>query len=237
MYRHRFFPQESVALRARTSGVPVLIALWSAKGGSGTTVVAAVLALLHARRTGAVLADLAGDIPAVLGLPEPAGPGLNAWLAADDDVGSDALERLTVPGGDGLDVLPTGPPGPPPRPGRGSELAHALALDGRPVIVDAGTSPTGAALDVVAAANHALLVLRPCYLALRRATAAPLRPSGIVLVREPGRALGRRDVEEALAVPVRAEVDVDPSVARAVDAGLLGARLPRSLCQGLRGAA
>jgi hypothetical protein len=56
-------------------------------------------------------------------------------------------------------------------------------------------------------------------------------------VREPGRALTRRDVEEVLGVPVRAEVDVDPAVARAVDAGLLASRLPRALERGLRNAA
>jgi len=60
---------------------------------------------------------------------------------------------------------------------------------------------------------------------------------GVVLVREPGRALGRHDVEDALQVPVRAEIDVEPAVARAVDAGLLATRLPRSLAHGLRNAA
>ena len=64
-------------------------------------------------------------------------------------------------------------------------------------MVDAGSSPAGAALDIVAAATVSLLVVRPCFLALRRAVAAPVRPSGVVLVREPGRSLGRRDVEEA----------------------------------------
>jgi len=61
----------------------MLVACWSVKGGVGTTVVAASLALLLARRVGpgVVLADLAGDGPAVLGLPEPDSPGLAGWLA------------------------------------------------------------------------------------------------------------------------------------------------------------
>jgi hypothetical protein len=50
-----------------------------------------------------------------------------------------------------------------------------------------------------------------------------------VLIREPGRALHAADVERAVGVPVVAELDLDPAVARAVDAGLLAARLPRSL--------
>ena len=217
----------------------MLIACWSVKGGSGTTVVAATLALLHARAApdGAVIADLVGDIPAALGIPEPAGPGLAAWLAAGDDVGADALTRLGVPIATGLVVLAAGEPASPERPGRGAALAAALAQDGRTVVIDAGSSPTGAALDVAASAAVSLLVVRPCFLALRRAVAAPVRPSGVVLVREPGRSLGRREVEDVLQVPVCAEVDLEPAVARAVDAGLLAARLPRSLARALRHAA
>jgi MinD-like ATPase involved in chromosome partitioning or flagellar assembly len=217
----------------------VLVACWSAKGGSGTTVVAAALALLAGRTgpDGALLVDLAGDAPAALGMPEPAGPGLGDWLAASGDVGADALRRLAVPVAPGLELLATGPPGAPAGAGRGTDLAAALALDDRTVVVDAGASPTGPALDVISTADVSLLVIRPCFLALRRAVAAPIRPSGLVLVRETGRVLTRRDVEEALQVPVRAELVVEPAVARAVDAGLLAARLPRSLAQGLRHAA
>ena len=217
----------------------MLVACWSAKGGSGTTVVAAALALLAARSSpiGALLVDLAGDAPAALGVPEPDGPGLGDWLAASSDVGGDALGRLTVPVAPGLELLATGPPGPGPATGRGADLAAALAIDDRTVVVDAGASPTGPALDVVGTADISLLVIRPCFLALRRAVAAPVRPSGLVLVRETGRALTRRDVEEALQVPVRAELVVEPAVARAVDAGLLATRLPRSLAHSLRHAA
>ncbi len=89
-------------------------------------------------------------------------------------------------------------------------------------------------LALAAGAEVSLLVLRPCYLALRRALAAPVRPSGVVLVTESGRALGRRDVEEVLGVPVRAQVPVEESVARAVDAGMLARRVPRSLERALR---
>ena len=85
--------------------------------------------------------------------------------------------------------------------------------------------------------SFSLLVLRPCYLALRRALAAPIRPSAVVLVNEPGRALTRRDIEDVLGVPVRAEVDFDPSIARAVDAGLLAGRVPRALERALKEAA
>jgi MinD-like ATPase involved in chromosome partitioning or flagellar assembly len=225
----------------------VLIACWSPKGGSGTTVVATALGLvLSSGRGGALLADLAGDVPAALGLPEPGGAGLADWLVAGADVPDDALSRLEVEVSPTLGLLPAGrsPSAPGPTAltaavdsARGEALAAALAGDRRPVVADCGLAAAGPALAVAAAATLSLLVLRPCYLALRRALAAPIKPSGVVLVSEVGRALGRRDVEEVLGVPVRAEVAYDPAVARAVDAGLLAGRVPRILERSLRQAA
>ncbi len=113
----------------------------------------------------------------------------------------------------------------------------ALAADRRLVVADCGRASSGAALAVAAGASLSLMVLRPCYLGLRRAVAAPLRASGVVLVAEEGRSLTRRDVEEVLGVPVRAEVPYHAAVARAVDAGLLAARVPRGLERSLRRAA
>ena len=258
----------------------MLIACWSPKGGCGTTVVSAALALVVAASEGpTLLADLAGDVPAVLGLPEPTGPGLSHWLRAGADVPDDALARLEVEvspglrllhaglplagpgavGGDlegaeppaGDDANPLGladpsDPGPSPagntgagygRPDRAQALAAALAADRRPVVADCGRASSGAALAVAAGASLSLLVLRPCYLALRRALAAPISASGVVLVTEEGRSLSRRDVEHVLGVPVRAEVAHEAAVARAVDAGLLAARVPRGLERALRRAA
>ena len=221
----------------------MLIACWAAKGGAGTTVVATALArvLTSGAPAGALLADLAGDVPAVLGLPDPTGPGLAEWLAAGEDVPPDALGRLEVEGPAGLRVLPWAG-GPPAAAGsrldeRASVLAAVLAADPRPTVVDCGTGPVGPGLVAASAATTSLLVLRPCYLALRAALRAPLRPSGIVLVTEPGRALGAPEVEEALGIPVRAVVGADPAVARAVDAGSLGDHLPRRLERAVRGAA
>ncbi|MGI8809871.1 MAG: hypothetical protein ACR2KK_18920 [Acidimicrobiales bacterium] len=217
----------------------MLIACWSPKGGSGTTVIACSLAAVLARSgvpAGALLADLSGDAAAVLGVPEPTGPGLAEWLAAGPDIGAGALARLEVEGGTGLRLLAWKPSGPDvrPAPGRAQALLEALSADARPVVADCGSASDGAGLALAAGAEVSLLVLRPCYLALRRALAAPVRPSGVVLVTEMGRSLGRRDVEDVLGVPVRAEVAIEEAVARAVDAGLLARRIPRSLERALR---
>ena len=53
-------------------------------------------------------------------------------------------------------------------------------------------------------------------------------------VREPGRVLSRHDVEHVVRAPVVAEIELDPGVARTVDAGGLAGRLPRSLARALR---
>lgn len=206
----------------------MIITCWSVKGGSGTTVVAATLGLISAKRSPTLLVDLAGDVPAALGLPDAPGPGVGDWL----DSGADrrALKALERVGGTSLGLLPAGHPST----ASGDPLADALAADGRTIIVDAGVVRAGPSFDLAAAATTSLLVVRGCYLALRRAAAAPLRPSGVVFVNEPGRTLTKRDIETVLGIPVVAEVELDPAVARAVDAGLLACRLPRSLERALR---
>jgi cellulose biosynthesis protein BcsQ len=215
----------------------VLLACWSSKGGAGTTVVAATLALLLGRRRpeGALLADLAGDAPAALGLTDPESAGIAGWLSAGPDVPPDALQRLEVRAADGLDLLPRGDG--PMLPDRADVLTRLLAADGREVVVDCGTDPSGVALVVAASATRSVFVTRACFLSLRRATSLALRPSEVVLLTEPGRALGRSDVERTVGAPIVAEVSVDPQVARAVDAGLLTSRLPRGLARDLARAA
>jgi hypothetical protein len=208
------------------------------KGGSGTTVVAASLAVLAASAPmGALLVDLAGDVPGVLGLPEPVGPGVREWLTADPGVEAEALGHLTTAATPGLRVLPAGGRTATAAPAaRVDLLGRALAAESGDVVVDLGV-PSPDLEPLLAFAHRSLLVLRPCYLALRKATSLASRPTGVVVVMEPGRALGRREIEDVVGVKVAAEIDVQPTIARAVDAGLLAARLPRGLSRTLRAAA
>jgi cellulose biosynthesis protein BcsQ len=217
----------------------MLFACWSVKGGSGTTVVAASLALLLSRSSsdGVLLIDAAGDLPAALGVPDDDALGLADWLVADDP-GPGALGRLELDVSPGLRLIPWhGPSFASDTWGGLDRLLVALAAEPRPVVVDCGSSPTPLALALAGAASLSLLVLRPCYLALRRALAAPVRPSGVVLIMEPARTLTPDDVEDALGVPVRARIPWSEGVARAVDAGLLAGRLPRALTRSLETAA
>ncbi len=213
---------------------------WSAKGGSGATVVAALLALgLAHDGTEVLLVDAAGDLPASLGIASAAGPGVAEWLAAPE-APADALGRLEVAVTAGVTLVPRGS-GPLPVGDRLELLLALLAADGRPVVVDAGRVPVptegvgrSSAAMLAAGAERSLLVVRPCYLALQRAVATGVRPTGVVVVDEDGRSLDERDVTEVLGVPVVAVVPVEPSIARAVDAGLLAVRPPRRARRALR---
>ncbi len=153
-----------------------------AKGGVGTSTVAALYALQAARSGQPVhltATDAAGveDLAAILGVPAP-GAGHLVEVAPGLTLG---------------------------------DLRSPQATN----VVDAGTDcfsdHTG----------HVLLVLRNDYQSLRRALGAPRTTAGLILVSEPKRALGRRDVEDVLAIPIVAELHLDPSIARATDAGLL----------------
>lgn len=249
----------------------MLITCWSCKGGAGTTVAAAALALLLGAEAGpTLLVDLGGDLPATLGLAEPAA-GLTTWAGGEgrpaegetaEQVGGlrgvpereaggrsgpseravveargswggrGGLAGLEIEAGPGVRLLPRGPGV------LGDGLGPALvrALGGRDrVVVDAGRlDACGAAADLAVAASTSLLVLRPCFLALRRAVAAPVRASGVVVVDEPQRVLGPNDIEAALGLPIVAFVPWDPAVARRVDAGVLGSSLPRGMARALR---
>ena len=203
---------------------------WSPKGGSGTSVVAAGLALrAGAAGPGALLIDLAGDQPALLAVAADARDGIADWAAAPDDVPVDAIAALEVPVADGVQLVPRGHAA--VEGAAGERLAVALAVleaGNRPVVVDAGTSPRPA--PWLPAGATLVTVVRPCYLALRRLAAAGLPPgSPTVVVEEPGRALTVADIGAAIGCDVAVRLPWDPAVARAVDAGLLTSRSPRSL--------
>ena len=209
---------------------------WSVKGGSGTTVVAAALALVLAQRldVGARLIDLSGDIPSALGMSEPASEGIAEWLSATDHPGVDALNNLMLPVTAHLGVIPRGRNIIMPslvNPDRLHDLALVIAESHIPTVVDAGSGL--ATIPIMEHATRSLLIIRPCYLALRRASLLTTKPHGVIVITEPGRALGVHDVESVVGAPVLAEIPFDPAIARAVDAGLLAGRVPSLLAKHL----
>ena len=214
----------------------MITTVWSVKGGAGASVVAAALAVLLAEDrseesdapASVELVDLCGDLPSVLGVPRPSGPGVHEWLAGPAPE-PPALHRLAVSVVGNLRLLPAGDP---IHHGDLRPLAAALADRPHTVVVDAGLL-RGPCRPIVEPMGRSLLVVRPGYLALRAAVAHEFRPDGVIVVEEPGRALVARDVGDVLGVPVVATIPLDPAVARAVDAGVLCRRVPRSLADAL----
>lgn len=200
---------------------------WAAKGGVGTTVIAAGLAVAAARRSGAaMLLESGGDGARLFGR-EPA-----AQAEAVSALPIDGLRRLEVDVGCGVGVV-TVPEGLAP-----AAVVGALGSETRPVVVDAGldlgTDARPSLVDaLVTVGATALLITRCCYLALRAAHGARHHVDGVVVIAEPGRSLDAGDVGDALGRPVVAVVPLDHAVARAVDAGVFGARPPRSLLRPL----
>ncbi len=179
----------------------MLIALWSPKGGSGTSVFAAACSLVLARHCDGVrLADLDGDQPAIFGLGADPPTGLADWLAAGPEAPTEALERLTVEATTEIALLPRG------------SAERSLA----PV----------AAAEAGAVVRGCYLALRRAVHAPGLA-----RSSGVVLVDEAGRSLGAREVADVLDRRVLARVPVRAAIARAVDAGILAPRLPDALAR------
>ena len=219
----------------------MLVTCWSTKGGSGTTVMAALVSLHAAqdRNRPVLLVDLCGDLPAVFGASESS-TGLSQWLHSD--LAPESLERVLVELTPGLSLLPRGPG--PLSARRADDLVAWLSADGI-VVVDAGVlraevgeTDAGRAADelrwrMAAEADRSVLITRACYLALRRTVSLSVRPSGVVLVAEAGRALTRADCERAIGAPVLATVAVDPDIARAVDAGMLRTRVPKGAVKAL----
>lgn len=210
----------------------MLVTCWGAKGGVGTTTIAAALAVLSSGRERTLFVDLAGDAAMALGVAEPDGPGLDDWLCSATTDRA-ALGRLTTEVTPSLRLLP---------PGRRADpaadltrLIEVLGHEPGPVVVDGGLLRTDRdrLVPLLDASDQSVLVTRPCYLALRRAVDLEVRPTAAVLVAEPGRALRSSDVSRAIDATVVAEVAIDPAVARAVDAGLAVARLPRLLRRSL----
>jgi hypothetical protein len=201
-------------------------------------VFAAACALVAAReRASARLVDLDGDQVPILGLPSDPTTGVSDWLRAGVDAPVDALDRIGVPVGAGLTLLPAGQVDASQAPPEvGAALGVALRETGSTTIVDAGVPDTPARDALLAVADASILVVRPCYLTLRRAvrSSATAHAAGVVVVEEAGRALTARDVADILGRPVLASIAARSPIARVVDAGVLTTRMPDALAKPAR---
>ena len=183
-----------------------------------------------------MLVDFDGDQPDILGVDVADRHGVTDWLATSEPMEISTLENLLVSVAPGLRLLPIGRAGLVNSPGsvdpeRIASLVTGLGSIGT-VIGDLGVigaEPTSPRSLIGAASDRRTLLVRPCYLALRRARNVPIRFDSLVEVYEGGRALRTLDVEAVMGMAVCARLRVDPAIARSVDGATLVSRRPRSL--------
>lgn len=211
----------------------MLVSFWSAKGGAGTSVVAAATALVLAREQGrSRLADCCGDLPALLGLGETPEAGLAQWLASDGAPPEDAFDRVAVDVGPGVDLLPLGVgTTTTASEGSGRALGDRLRKSREVVVADLGQAEDPARRGLLDASGASVLVVRTCYVALRRAVDRHEveQARGVVVVEEPGRSLGHKEIADVLDRPVLGVIPVQSAIARVADAGVLLRRCPVTL--------
>ena len=212
----------------------MLISVWSPKGGSGTSVVAAVLAAAVAKSHPDVrLVDLVGDQPAVCGVRLSARVGARELLESESELRDGSVDALTVDIHESFRLVPAGRSSlQHSTNARGAAVARSLRYALPLYVIDAGCPEAPAVASLVRASDVALMVMRPCFLGLQRASLRVdlvERSTGIVCISEPGRALGARDLASVLGRPVLCELEVDPDVARSVDAGVLLRREPHAV--------
>lgn len=226
----------------------MVIAGWSVRGGSGTTVVCSALASTWSRSVPTVLVDLCGDAPALFGRPTTTRPGLMHWCMAHQSVGPESIGDLVdTQGGKGTpDLLHAGQP---LHRGEGGSEPDAAASRGEEqrlekrlqqglqwlaqtydrVVIDLGTRTDARAEALLRASTASLLVMRPCTITMREAIRSKRAVVGTVLVGSGSGSLRADDVEALLGVPVFAHIPTVRSIPAAVDAGTFGQRLPRQL--------
>lgn len=177
-----------------------------ARGGAGTTTVAAAMAVFAGGHLPTEL--VSGDAAPLLAIAAP-----------------DA-ETTSIPVTAGLSlVAPAGGAGHP----IGNRTGN-LTGGGNLVVIDGGNLAHPGFAGNGNGNRIELVVLRgPCHLGLHTLMSCQERPAGIILVEEKGRSLSERDVEEVLGVPVVVRVPHSEAVARCIDAGLLVARLHQLL--------
>ena len=117
----------------------MVVVCWSLKGGAGTTVVSAAIALEASRRgDNPLLLDLAGDLSAVLGV-DGSGSGIADWCSATGGAGVEAIDGLAVEVHGGARVVGRGVAGwESADPARLDLLVSNLGERTELVVVDAG---------------------------------------------------------------------------------------------------
>jgi len=176
---------------------------YGAKGGVGTSTVAAAHALILAETSRVLFVDMspARDGFAVFGIPAP----INGQVVPVKTENLDYVNQWDPAGDNG-------------------SYDH--------VVIDLGTLAENCNETKPSDENNrTYLVARLCYLSLRAASSSTV--DTLIVISEQGRALQFSDAEAVIDAGTYIEVKHDPAISRAVDAGLLSTRMPRPLHKAL----
>jgi len=181
------------------------IILTGARGGQGTSTVAATLAVLAAGHGPTLLrSDDPAATAALVGVP----------LALDDEW-IDVCPNLTY-------VATSAPAA------AGASYDTVVIDGGRaPVRPSDRQEPSGGPADPQDGVERYAVLRGPCYVALATLVTSGVAYDGVIVVTEPNRSLSERDVTDVLGIPVVATIPLDPAVARSIDAGIFVSRLHR----------
>jgi hypothetical protein len=153
-------------------------------------------------------------------MAEPTTPGINDWLGESSISDAQSLVALGTPFDNDLVIVHRGSSFVEGQP-RWADLANAITTLPMNIIIDAGI--TFIPDELRSAVSQVTMVVKPCYLSLRRASRMQ-RPTQLFVVCEESRALTIKDVGHVLGMPVTCEIPYTPAISRAVDAGMLPSR-------------
>jgi hypothetical protein len=153
-------------------------------------------------------------------MAEPTTPGINDWLSESSTSDAQSLVTLGTPFDNDLVVVHRGSSFVEGQP-RWADLANAITTLPMNIVIDAGI--TFVPEELRRAVSHVTMVVKPCYLSLRRASRMQ-RPTQLFVVCEESRALTVKDVGHVLGMPITSEIPYTPAISRAVDAGMLPSR-------------
>jgi MinD-like ATPase involved in chromosome partitioning or flagellar assembly len=221
----------------------VVIAGWSTKGGSGTTVTctAIALALMRPDQTGVIIdlgGEHSGDVGSLVGCSTQPRSGLTDWLIADTTVPPSALAellqdrvqpRVLSVGHHRADITNPSAEQSIETTQRLQDALHWLVDTYGFVVLDLGSHTDWLADTASSLADASLLILRPCSLSVRASVNSTRRVVGAVIVGDGSRSLLQADIEGLLGVPVLTHIKSHPAIADAVDSGRFSKGVPREM--------
>lgn len=211
----------------------MLISVFSAKGGVGTSSIATLLASSLAKYDETLLVDAShGDLQAICCV-EHSNYGFEDWLASEKP-SARALSEISVVVDRNLSLVASKAR----QTGTGniafSDYILGEVIKASPVVVaDFGIDGSKFGEKCIQASDYVVLVLKQCYLSLLSATEKSFidQVDVLVVVKEQGRSISVEKITDVLHAKCVIEIDSRKDFARTIDAGVLVQRPPKQMIE------